>query len=169
MKVTKIDNEDYNVFIEENGVEFPIYYGNERCLSFVKEYIEKHSAIIAAGLPFWHNHNSREYFLLRYESVVEKLDLTGKYPVNSIESLKNRVQEEYEKWVSVGIEPQRQTFKIPIFPKRGIMEKYQIPPEVADKYDFYVFKLMDRVREYQASQREERDSGNRYDSDRRNL
>lgn len=168
MKITKIDNEDYNVFIEENGVEFPIYYANEYVLNFIRDYIEKHTAVIAAGLDFWRLEDNRDSFSLGYETILRKVDFTGKYPVNSIESLKIRVKEKYDFWIANGIEPQRQKFKIPLFSKRGIMEKYQIPPEVAE-YDFYVFKLMDQVCEYKASQREKRDSGNRYDSDRRNL
>lgn len=168
MKITKIDNEDYNVFIEENGVEFPIYYAHERVLAYIEVYIKKHAAVIAAGLDFWRLEDNRDSFSLGYETILRKVDITGKYPVDSIESLNVRVKEEYDFWIANGIEPQRQVFKIPLLSKRGIMEKYQIPTEVSD-YDFYVFKLFDAVRSYQASQREERDSGNRYESDRRNL
>ena len=159
MKIVGVDLEDYIVSIEENGVVFPIYFGNEYCFSFIEEYLQKHAAIMAASLPFWRIETSREPFIMGYENIINRLDLTGKYPNDSIESLKNRVKKEYDEWVSLGVEPQKQGFKLPLFGKRSIIEKYKIPSDVVDS-DFYIVKLMNRVHEYMASQREARDSRN---------
>ena len=157
MKIVNIDTEDFVVFVEENGVIFPIYYAADVVLSFVEKQIKRNLELISSGIEFWVVYDPRDPFILGYDKLMKKDD--------SIDTLKEGVKEEYESFKSFGILPKKDTFSVPT---KGAIEKYKIPEDKVEM-DFYVFRLMNAVRNFISAQREDRETQGRYDNHRRNL